>query len=85
MDYLKKVAGLRTVPIEVGKTYLEEAWSQKLMALGDFIDEHVGEDPSRPPEQTGYLAQTQLFDQIPELRKDILPILKFYILFLIFP
>jgi hypothetical protein len=85
LEYLKKVAGMRTVPIEVGKTYLEETWSQKLMTLGDFIDQHVGPSsgptsgPSGPssdessPKPTGYLAQTQLFDQIPELRKDIIP------------
>ena len=92
MEYLKKVAGMRTVPIEVGKTYLEETWSQKLMTLSDFIDLHVGPSsspnlsdssgPSSGPNlsgspgpshiPTGYLAQTQLFDQIPELRKDII-------------
>eukprot|EP00026_Physarum_polycephalum_P005170 Phypoly_transcript_05200.p1 GENE.Phypoly_transcript_05200~~Phypoly_transcript_05200.p1 ORF type:complete len:411 (-),score=58.03 Phypoly_transcript_05200:13-1245(-) len=75
LEYLKKVAGMRTVPIEVGKTYLEETWSQKLMTFGDFIDQHVdpdkGPNSASGPNATGYLAQTQLFDQIPELRKDI--------------
>jgi len=70
LDYLKRMAGLRTVPIEVGRTYLDDTWTQKLMTLNSFIDDHV-QNPDQPPEKTGYLAQTQLFEQIPELRKDI--------------
>jgi len=67
MDYLKKCAGYRTVPIEVGSTYLAPDWSQKLVSLSSFIDDYV----SGNNDSIGYLAQTQLFDQIPELRKDI--------------
>lgn len=36
------------------------------MTLCEFIDDFVN-NPNAT--QTGYLAQTQLFDQIPELRK----------------
>jgi hypothetical protein len=39
------------------------------MTLNDFLDTFIeAEDASS---SVGYLAQTKLFDQIPELRKDI--------------
>ncbi len=62
------MAGLRTVPIEVGKHYLDDHWSQKLVTLNEFIDQYVL-SPDNPDK--GYLAQTQLFEQIPELRRGI--------------
>eukprot|EP01112_Ceratiomyxa_fruticulosa_P020231 TRINITY_DN683_c0_g1_i4.p1 TRINITY_DN683_c0_g1~~TRINITY_DN683_c0_g1_i4.p1 ORF type:complete len:450 (-),score=90.95 TRINITY_DN683_c0_g1_i4:174-1523(-) len=70
-NYLKKVAGKRTVPIEVGKSYLDENWGQKLVTLDSFIDDYIlnGSDSEK---DRGYLAQTQLFDQIPILRNDIM-------------
>jgi lysine-specific demethylase 8 len=55
--------------VEIGGSYVEKDWTQKLMTLADFIDLYVVEDGSSKPK--GYLAQTQLFDQIPELQKDI--------------
>ena len=89
LDYLRQVAGCRTVPIEIGSRYTDEDWTQSLMTLNDFIDlfvsqeqheVHVGTAPSENndaaqknafPKNVGYLAQHQLFDQIPELRRDI--------------
>lgn len=41
MDYLCSVAGPRTVPVEVGKHYLDEGWGQQLMLFSDFIKLHV--------------------------------------------
>ncbi|KAF5282466.1 hypothetical protein FQA39_LY17581 [Lamprigera yunnana] len=67
LNYLLKVAGSRTVPIEIGSHYTDENWTQKLMSLRDFIKDHyLGEAKS-----IGYLAQHNLFDQISELRDDI--------------
>ena len=43
MQYIVKVAGNRTVPVEVGEHYLQEGWGQKLMLLSDFI-EKLGPD-----------------------------------------
>ena len=66
VDYIKRVAGPRTVPIEIGSKYTDSDWGQKLMTVSDFIDQYILNS-----HQLGYLAQHQLFDQIPELRNDI--------------
>ncbi|XP_064887187.1 bifunctional peptidase and arginyl-hydroxylase JMJD5 isoform X2 [Columba livia] len=66
VDYFCQVAGCRTVPVELGARYTDEEWSQKLMTVGDFIDRYIVNKNS-----LGYLAQHQLFDQIPELKEDI--------------
>ncbi|XP_047388863.1 bifunctional peptidase and arginyl-hydroxylase JMJD5 isoform X1 [Sciurus carolinensis] len=67
LEYIQKVAGCRTVPVEVGSRYTDEAWSQTLMTVDDFIGRHIASQASG----VGYLAQHQLFDQIPELKRDI--------------
>ena len=46
LDYLKQIAGSRTVPIEIGSKYTDENWSQALMKLSDFIDLHIPEQVS---------------------------------------
>ncbi|XP_017983938.1 PREDICTED: lysine-specific demethylase JMJ30 isoform X2 [Theobroma cacao] len=69
MDYLRRVAGDRTVPVEVGKNYLCSEWKQELITFSQFL-ERVQSNGYRSKVPT-YLAQHQLFDQINELRKDI--------------
>ncbi|XP_043349646.1 bifunctional peptidase and arginyl-hydroxylase JMJD5 isoform X3 [Dermochelys coriacea] len=59
LDYLRQIAGFRTVPVEVGSRYTDEEWSQKLMIVNDFIDQYIVNKNS-----IGYLAQHQLFDQV---------------------
>ena len=92
LQYLRRVAGYRTVPVEVGSKYTDESWGQKLMTINEFVDRFFDErdvssdifgaidasddssPQSMPPSQrkpVGYLAQHNLFDQIPELKKDI--------------
>lgn len=66
ISYMQNVAGLRTVPVEVGDKYTSETWTQTLMTVNAFIEKYITKKI-----QTGYLAQHQLFDQIPELKKDI--------------
>ncbi|KAI6076648.1 Lysine-specific demethylase 8 [Aix galericulata] len=66
VDYICQVAGCRTVPVELGSRYTDEEWSQKLMTVNDFINQYIVNENS-----VGYLAQHQLFDQIPELKEDI--------------
>ncbi|KAI4481546.1 hypothetical protein M0802_013957 [Mischocyttarus mexicanus] len=68
IDYLNKIAGSRTVPIEIGSRYTEEDWSQSLITFSEFLQSHIIKDTSQ---KVGYLAQHQLFDQIPELQNDI--------------
>ena len=85
--------GRRLVPVEVGRSYTDEGWGQKVMHFGEFMDEYVlegrtvdedaerstahGHDQTnsdnerRGQSQLGYLAQHDLFSQIPSLRNDI--------------
>ncbi|XP_033226638.1 lysine-specific demethylase 8-like isoform X1 [Belonocnema kinseyi] len=65
-EYLKRVAGMRTVPIEMGSRYTEEDWAQKLLTFSEFLKTHI----SSKCAEIGYLAQHQLFQQIPELKED---------------
>ncbi|XP_059628854.1 lysine-specific demethylase JMJ30 [Cornus florida] len=69
MDYLKRVAGLRTVPVEVGRNYLCPEWKQELITFSQFL-ERIKSNNCTAVVPT-YLAQHQLFDQIEDLRKDI--------------
>uniref|UniRef100_A0A1A7XD97 Lysine-specific demethylase 8 n=1 Tax=Iconisemion striatum TaxID=60296 RepID=A0A1A7XD97_9TELE len=74
LEYLRSVAGCRTVPVEVGSRYTDEDWSQTLLTVNEFIDKYILEKVqiSQSGERAlGYLAQHQLFDQIPELKEDI--------------
>ena len=67
--YLLRVAGARTVPVEVGEHYLTASWRQELMPLARFLEAHLrggGAAAGR-----GYLAQHALFEQVPALRADI--------------
>lgn len=41
VDYLRAVAGCRTVPVEVGSRYTDEEWSQTLLTVNDFIDRYI--------------------------------------------
>ncbi|XP_014493266.1 lysine-specific demethylase JMJ30 [Vigna radiata var. radiata] len=68
-DYLLRVAGDRTVPVEVGKNYLCAEWKQELITFSEFI-QRIKSGACSLGGPT-YLAQHPLFDQINELRKDI--------------
>lgn len=67
-DYLTSIAGERTVPIEIGSHYTNENWSQDLVKFKDFLHRQLDQTCDR----IEYLAQHNLFDQIPTLRNDIL-------------
>ncbi|XP_077509305.1 lysine-specific demethylase 8-like [Amblyomma americanum] len=68
--HLVTVAGGRTVPVELGSRYTDEEWSQKLMTLASFVRTYILKEEG-PDVGVGYMAQHQLFHQIPELRDDI--------------
>lgn len=61
ISYLQKIAGARTVPVEIGSKYTEEDWTQKIMTVNEFISTFIL-NPSPPAK--GYLAQHNLFDQV---------------------
>ena len=66
IDFLMKAAGYRTVAIEIGSKYTDECWSQKLMTMQEFLENHFVDDVH----QKGYLAQQDLFAQVKELARD---------------
>ncbi|KAM4701367.1 bifunctional peptidase and arginyl-hydroxylase JMJD5 [Discoglossus pictus] len=66
VEYIRRVAGCRTVPVELGSRYTDTDWSQQLMTINEFIDKYIVTQDS-----VGYLAQHQLFEQIQELKQDI--------------
>ena len=66
LGYLNHVAGRRLVPVELGRHYLDEKWSEQLMPLSSFLREYVQKGDAH-----AYLAQHALLDQIPRLRRDI--------------
>lgn len=71
-NYLLRCAGDRTVPIEVGTHYAREDWSQQMLRFGDFMSRNLLPDGVRQPNRNmEYLAQHNLFDQIPALRSDL--------------
>lgn len=60
LNYIVKKAGHRMVPVELGKHYVDDTYSQKLMKVSDFVKDFFREDA----QEIGYLAQHQLFDQV---------------------
>jgi hypothetical protein len=90
------LGGRRLIPVEVGKSYTDEGWGQRIITLRDFMETYMldghgydvsiedadGADlnaegaasplsGSKKAGPTGYLAQHDLFAQIPSLRADI--------------
>jgi hypothetical protein len=70
-DYLRYVAGRgRVVPVEVGKDYRTDDWTQRMMSWDDFLDV-LGKDPTHS-QTILYMAQHNLLSQFHALREDIL-------------
>nr|POE62889.1 lysine-specific demethylase 8 [Quercus suber] len=63
------LGGRRLVPVEVGQSYTEEGWAQRIMPMHEFLTTYVLPDS---PAAVGYLAQHDLFEQLPELKSDII-------------
>ena len=73
--------GRRLVPVEVGRSYTDEGWGQRIIEFGKFVDKFIwrdetagrteDEDEDEDSDKTGYMAQHDLLSQIPALRKDI--------------
>ncbi len=62
--------GRRLVPVELGRSYVDDDWGQKLMSFEQFMQYHIllvhGSE-----HQKGYLAQHNLLKQIPSLHSAI--------------
>lgn len=67
VSYFQRNFGYRTVPIEIGSQYTTDDWGQELMLLKDFIEKQFNDTPS----SVAYLAQHDLFGQIPQLKEDL--------------
>jgi lysine-specific demethylase 8 len=63
----KTLGGRRLVPVEVGSQYTDQAWSQRIIPFGEFLSTYMLNEAI----ETGYLAQYDLFAQIPGLRSDV--------------
>ncbi|KAI8184658.1 mitochondrial division protein 1 [Colletotrichum sp. SAR 10_77] len=59
--------GRRLVPVEVGRSYVDEGWTQELIPFKELLRRITGEKG-----KTTYLAQHELFTQLPHLQNDIL-------------
>ncbi|KAF2830439.1 Clavaminate synthase-like protein [Ophiobolus disseminans] len=73
---VQTLGGRRLVPVEVGKSYTEDGWGQKIVTFRKFMETYMLEASieiknSQEARQTGYLAQHDLFAQVPALRADI--------------
>lgn len=67
----RTVGGKRLVPIEFGRSYVDEGWGQKIISFKEFLETYIMIEPSLGGQSTGYLAQHNLFSQIPLLRNDV--------------
>ena len=98
------LGGRRLVPVEIGKSYTDDGWGQRIISFREFMatymlgaqspegldqdnmagveghieggmnlnqDDTTQETSQDKAKQTGYLAQHDLFAQIPSLRADI--------------
>ena len=91
-DYLmsRTFDGRRLVPVEIGRSYVDDGWGQKIVSFSQLLREYIDPDssettetaggkrkrspapaPATKPAATAYLAQHQLFTQLPRLRSDI--------------
>ncbi|XP_061392789.1 bifunctional peptidase and arginyl-hydroxylase JMJD5 [Musca vetustissima] len=71
LNYILKLAGNRTVPIEIGSNYATDEWSQQLMKIKDFLKRQFSTtDLPNDYQKIEYLAQHELFEQIPQLKQD---------------
>lgn len=69
VSHFLQMFGQRTVPVEVGSRYTDEEWSQKMVTFEVFVRKFLCPENV---EETGYLAQYNLLEQVPKLKEDII-------------
>ncbi len=67
----KTIGGSRLVPVELGRSYVDEGWGQKIISFREFMEQYILLRGTSSTPTAGYLAQHNLFSQIPSLRQDI--------------
>ena len=74
--------GRRLVPVEMGRSYTDAGWGQKIVTVREFMERYMfrswslsseeeGDEDKDEDEGIAYLAQYDLLAQIPSLRNDI--------------
>lgn len=72
--YRKTVGGRRVIPIELGHKYTDEKWSIEFMTFDQFLQHHMlrrAHVHEQAEITMAYLAQHDIFAQIPSLQRDI--------------
>lgn len=74
LNYILRIAGHRLMPIEIGTDYTSAKWTQQLMRLNEFLYRQfpANRDDTKSSPSIEYLAQYELFEHVPELRKDFM-------------
>lgn len=62
--------GRRLVPIETGRSYVDNEWGQTIVPFRSFLDNYILV-PAGEAKEVGYLAQHDMFRQIPALHAAV--------------
>ncbi|KAH0478866.1 MAG: uncharacterized protein KVP18_003215 [Porospora cf. gigantea A] len=61
----------RLVPVEIGSTYLDARWTQRLITVRELLNDHWTPMWEGKQVPLAYLAQHPLLDQWPHLQQDV--------------
>lgn len=67
-NYFLNTMGHRLVPVELGRSYLDSDWTQRIMTMEEFLRDYIC---NGNPSDIAYLAQYDLFSAVPSLQSDI--------------
>ncbi|KAL8908678.1 MAG: hypothetical protein Q9207_000646 [Kuettlingeria erythrocarpa] len=67
----KTCGGRRLIPVEIGRSYTDAEWGQSIITFKEFLEKYMLPEEATDASNLGYLAQHDLFAQIPSLRNDI--------------
>jgi len=65
--FYQTLYGTRLVPIELGRSYTDSSWTQRIMPFKEFLHTHL----LNQNDEIGYLAQHDLLSQIPSLSQHL--------------
>lgn len=60
------LCGHRYFPVEIGRSYLHNSWSQNIIRLADYLEDYVFKENT----ECAYIAQHNWLFQVPDLMKD---------------